>query len=121
MKAVHICLVCLFSVGMGAGQLLLKYSAQRQVNHEQLNLFSRLLSLVQDWPFLLGTISYGLLLVFWVWLLTFIPLSRAYPFTIFSLLVASLGGWYFFGETLTPRFWVGLAIIALGLIVLGTD
>lgn len=121
MKATHIFLVSLFSVGMGAGQLLLKYSAQRQSIHELSNLYSRLLFLLLDWPFLLGAMSYGFLLVFWVWLLTFIPLSSAYPFTILSLAVASLGGYAFFGETLTPRFLIGLAIIGLGLIVLGTE
>ncbi|WP_447918139.1 hypothetical protein [Achromobacter aegrifaciens] len=121
MKALHILLVTLFSVGMGVGQLLLKYSAQRQIVYEQQSLFSRLLSLALDWPFLLGAASYGLLLVFWVWLLTFIPLSRAYPFTLLSLLVASLGSWVFFGETLTPRFLAGLAVIGVGLIILGTE
>ncbi|WMD18199.1 hypothetical protein RAS12_16230 [Achromobacter seleniivolatilans] len=121
MKALHILLVTLFAVGMGVGQLLLKYSAQRQAVHEQQSLLSRLLSLALDWPFLLGAASYGLLLIFWVWLLTFIPLSRAYPFTIMSLAVASLGGWYFFGETLSLRFIAGLAIIGIGLVLLGTE
>jgi drug/metabolite transporter (DMT)-like permease len=120
-KAVHILLVTLFSVGMGTGQLLLKFSAQRQLPNEHQGLFARLLSLASDWPFLLGAASYGVLLIFWVWLLTFIPLSRAYPFTIISLAVASLGGWYFFGETLTPRFIAGLAVIGIGLIILGTE
>lgn len=121
MNALHILLVVVFSVGMGAGQLLLKYSAQRQIVNEHQALFARFLSLALDWPFLLGAASYGLLLIFWVWLLTFIPLSRAYPFTLLSLLVASLGGWYFFGETLTPRFLAGLAVIGVGLIMLGTE
>lgn len=120
MKAAHFFLVSLFSVGMGVGQLLLKYSAERQAIHEHSNLYSRLLFLLMDWPFMIGAISYCLLLVFWVWLLTFIPLSSAYPFTILSLVVASLGGYIFFGETLTPRFLIGLTIIGLGLIVLGT-
>lgn len=121
MSALHILLVTLFSVGMGAGQLLLKYSAQRQLTNEHQGLLSRLLALALDWPFLLGAASYGLLLVFWVWLLTFIPLSRAYPFTLMSLIVASVGSWYFFGETLTPRFLAGLVVIGIGLILLGTE
>lgn len=121
MKALHILLVSLFSVGMGIGQLLLKYSAQRQVATEQQSLLSRLMSLALDWPFLLGASSYALLLVFWIWLLTFIPLSRAYPFTMMSLAVASLGSWFFFGETITPRFLAGLAVIGVGLIMLCTE
>ena len=77
MKAVHVLLVVLFSVDMGAGQLLLKYAASRQAPQEGQALASRLLGMALDWPFLLGAASYFLLLVYWVWLLTFLPLSRA--------------------------------------------
>lgn len=121
MKVAHILLVALFSIGMGIGQLLLKYAAQRQSPHTEQDLASRLLALALDWPFLLGAGSYAILLVYWVWLLTFLPLSRAYPFTLLSLGVAALGGSLFFGETLTPRFLTGLSVIAIGLLLLGTE
>lgn len=121
MKAVHIMLVALFSIGMGLGQLLLKYAATRQVAHEQQTLAARMLALAFDWPFLLGAASYFLLLVYWVWLLTFLPLSRAYPFTLLSLAVAAAGSALFFHEPLTPRFVAGLSVIGVGLLVLGLE
>jgi drug/metabolite transporter (DMT)-like permease len=74
-----------------------------------------------DWPFLAGAASYALLLIFWMWLLTFLPLSRAYPFTLLSLIVATAGGAIFFHEPLTPRFLAGLLVIAVGLLLLGTE
>lgn len=120
MKAAHIGLVVLFAVGMGFGQLLLKYAAHRQATKTGRDLIS-LLELVLDWPFLVGAASYALLLIFWVWLLTFLPLSRAYPFTLLSLMVATAGGAIFFHEPITQRFLAGLSIIAVGLIVLGTE
>jgi multidrug transporter EmrE-like cation transporter len=121
MKASHVLLVALFSIGMGVGQLLLKFAASRQVAHEQQGLFARLLALAFDWPFLLGAASYFLLLVYWVWLLTFLPLSRAYPFTLLSLAVAAVGSAVLFQEPLTPRFIAGLSVIAVGLLVLGLE
>ncbi|TQJ94330.1 hypothetical protein [Achromobacter sp. SLBN-14] len=83
---------------MKAVHILLGSSAQRQVPTEHQGPFSRLSSLASDWTFLLGAASYGVVLVFWVCLLAFIPLSRGYPFTIISL-----------------------AVIGVGLIILGTE
>lgn len=118
MKALDIFLVLIFSVGMGLGQLLLKFSAQQQVKSNALPPMDRFLALVTDWSFLLGGTLYGCLLVYWVWLLTFLPLSRAYPFTLVSLLVAAVGGVLLFQETISTGLIVGLALIGVGLVVL---
>lgn len=118
MKAIHILMVIIFSIGMGLGQLLLKLSAQRQAINVDSSFMVRLISLFGDWAFLMGVALYGLLLVYWVWLLTFLPLSRAYPFTILSLVVAAVGGAVFFQESLSISFIAGLTIIGIGLAVL---
>lgn len=118
MKISQIIMLMLFSVGMGLGQLLLKFSAHRQSVNVDSNLIIRLISLCYDWTFLLGVVMYGLLLFYWVWLLTFLPLSRAYPFTILSLVVVAVGGALFFQEPLTLRYVIGLLIISIGLLVL---
>ena len=111
-------MLVLFSVGMGVGQVLLKFSAQRQLEKIDSSWLLRLISLLSDWTFLLGVVVYGLLLVYWVWLLTFLPLSRAYPFTLLSIVVATLGGSIFFDESISISFVVGMTIIGVGLFVL---
>jgi drug/metabolite transporter (DMT)-like permease len=118
MNISQIILVMIFSVGMGFGQLLLKLSAQRQLIYTDIHWLSRLISLFCDWSFLLGITLYGLLLIYWVWLLTFLPLSRAYPFTLLSLIIAAVGGSLFFHEPLSLPFILGLVIIGVGLVVL---
>lgn len=118
MKISQIIMVMIFSVGMGLGQLLLKFSAQRQLAKIESNWLLRITSLFCDWTFLLGIAIYGLLLVYWVWLLTFLPLSRAYPFTLLSIIVAAFGGSIFFNESFSFSFVVGLVIIGVGLFVL---
>jgi len=120
MKFSQIIMVMTFSIGMGLGQVLLKYSAQRQSMNTNFSWILRLYALFSDWTFLSGVALYGLLLVYWIWLLTFLPLSRAYPFTILSLVVAAIGGALFFQEPLTFRYGAGLSIIGIGLVVLGT-
>lgn len=118
MKISQIIMVMIFSIGMGCGQLLLKFSAQRQSINTDTSWLFRLFSLFSDWTFLLGIALYGLLLVYWVWLLTFLPLSRAYPFTLLSIVVAAIGGALFFHESLSIPFVTGSAIIGVGLVVL---
>ena len=120
MKISQVIMVAIFSLGMGLGQLLLKFSAQRQSMNTDSDWRLRLSSLFIDWTFLVGIALYALLLVYWVWLLTFLPLSRAYPFTLLSLVVATIGGALFFNEPPTPQFLAGLGIIGIGLAVLGT-
>jgi hypothetical protein len=91
-KFQQLLMVSAFSVGMGIRQLLLKYSDQRQSSLPERNLIGYILSLFADWAFLLEAAIYGILLLYWVWLLTFLPLSKAYPFTLLSLIVAAIGG-----------------------------
>lgn len=118
MKISEVFMVMIFSVGMGLGQLLLKYSAQRQLTNTESTWLLRIGALFSDWTFLLGIALYGLLLIYWVWLLTFLPLSRAYPFTLLSLVIAAIGGSFFFREPISNGFVIGLVLIGVGLFVL---
>jgi multidrug transporter EmrE-like cation transporter len=120
MNISQIIMVSLFSIGMGVGQILFKFCAQRQSINVGISWLPRLTALVSDWTFLLGVAFYGLLLIYWIWLLTFLPLSRAYPFTLLSIAVATTGCAIFFHEPISISFIVGLAIILVGLVVLSS-
>ncbi len=121
MRVGYVLMLLLFSVGMGIGQLLFKYAALRHVSLPEAPLLTRALALVLDWPFVLGIFLYVALTAYWIWLLTFLPLSRAYPFTIVSMLVAAVGSWWFFSEHLGPRFFIGFSMIAMGLVFVSTE
>lgn len=118
MAPAHIILVILFSVGMGFGQLILKFAATKASLTQDQDLWSRLFSLATNWAFLTGATLYALMLVYWIWLLTFLPLSRAYPFTLVSIAVALVGSHYLFNEVITINNVAGIAIIGVGLVVL---
>ena len=51
----------------------------------------------------------------WVWLLTFTPLSRAYPFVAVAFALTPVLGALVFAEPLSARLLVGIAAIACGL------
>jgi drug/metabolite transporter (DMT)-like permease len=114
-------MLLLFSIGMGSGQLLFKYSAVRHASSPEAPPLSRLFALALDWPFVLGIFLYVALTAYWIWLLTFLPLSRAYPFTIVSIVVAALGSSWLFDEHLGPSFFIGFLMIAIGLLFVSAE
>ena len=76
---------------------------------------SRLIGLLQNGYFLAAVALYAALSVLWVWVLTFTPLSRAYPFVAIAFALTPLLGGLVFAEPLSPRLLLGLAVILGGL------
>src|SRR5262245_56990175 len=74
----QIALLAAYVVGMAGGQLLFKTAALHLPGEAPLA--TRLVSLLQNGFFLGAVALYAALSVLWVWVLTFTPLSRAYPF-----------------------------------------
>jgi drug/metabolite transporter (DMT)-like permease len=65
--------------------------------------------------FLTALSLYGLLAVLWVWVLTFTPLSRAYPFVALAFALTPALAGLLFGETISPRLVIGTLLIVCGL------
>ena len=70
-------------------------------------------------PALLFAAAYFALSLLWVWVLSFTPLSRAYPFVALAFAVTPLLAALVFGEPLSTRLLVGLAVILGGLVLVG--
>jgi multidrug transporter EmrE-like cation transporter len=47
-----------------------------------------------------------------------VPLSHAYPWVAVGMAIVPFLGWYVYGERLTPMFWVGVALIMAGVLVI---
>jgi drug/metabolite transporter (DMT)-like permease len=110
----QIALLAAYAVGMAGGQFLFKLAAVRAPGGA---IVDRLGALVQDVVFLSALALYAMLAFVWVWILTFTPLSRAYPFVAIAFAVTPLLGGLIFGEPLTLRLFIGIAIIFCGLLV----
>jgi len=78
----------------------------------------RILSLLYNGYFLSAVVLYVALTVLWVWLLTFTPLSRAYPFVALAFAVTPLLGGWVFNEPMAPRLFVGIVIVLVGLFLI---
>ena len=57
-------------------------------------------------------------LTFWYWLLKWIPLSIALPMMGLSYATIALASYYFFGEKIRMRRWIGISCIIFGFILI---
>ncbi|MDS4020260.1 MAG: hypothetical protein RKR03_07090 [Candidatus Competibacter sp.] len=106
-------LLVLYAIGMTIGQILFKLTAPLLAG--DLPIMERLVLLATSKEFIIALVLYGALTVLWVWILSFTPLSRAYPFAALAFLLTPIVGAAVFGEPLTSRFVAGLAAILVGL------
>ena len=111
----QIALLIAYASGMAAGQLLFKAAALRL--GEGYPLSTRPLLLLQNAPFIGAIVLYAALSVLWVWLLTFTPLSRAYPFVAVAFALTAVLGALVFAEPLSARLLAGIVAIACGLVL----
>lgn len=61
---------------------------------------------------------YGLATLVWVAVLRHAPLSRIYPIMALSFVLTPLGGMVFLKEPISGAYWVGVALILAGLVVI---
>jgi hypothetical protein len=81
MSAVNVVVLFVYSLGMSFGQVLFKLAAD-QTKLEQSSTFVR--TLLTSWYFFAAVLLYGVLSLVWVWILTRVPLSQAYPFIVLA-------------------------------------
>lgn len=103
-----------YAVGMSGGQALFKMAASRYGLVDG-TAAERVLSLLFNVYFLLAMALYAVFSVLWVWILSFTPLSRAYPFVALAFALTPLLGGLLFGEPISLRLVLGIVFILCGL------
>ena len=118
MSALHVGLLLAYAAGMSAGQLLFKLAADSTFAPGAAGgVVDQALRLVVNPFFVCAMAMYFALSVMWVWILSFTPLSRAYPFVAAAFIVTPLLSHLFFKEALDLRFAAGVALIVCGLVL----
>ena len=110
----QILLLTAYAGGMSAGQLLFKMAAN-SYGTENVGPGERLLALFSNLYFLSALVLYAGFAFLWVWILSFTPLSRAYPFVALAFALTPLLAVSLFGETISLRLIIGLLLILGGL------
>lgn len=119
MSALQVALLLAYAFGMSAGQILFKIAALSIASPDgaATSIADRLLHLGLS-PFFLSALAmYFALSVLWVWILTFTPLSRAYPFVALAIVATPVVSHFAFAEALDLKFYFGLFFIVVGLIL----
>jgi drug/metabolite transporter (DMT)-like permease len=110
----QIVLLVAYAAGMSGGQLLFKMAALRY-GAAVGSLGDRLLGLAFNLYFIAALVLYAGYAFLWVWILSFIPLSRAYPFVALAFALTPLLGGLLFGDTISLRLIAGIVFILCGL------
>jgi drug/metabolite transporter (DMT)-like permease len=110
----QIVLLLAYAAGMSGGQVLFKMAALRYGAAEG-GLGDRLFGLVYNAYFVSALALYAGYAILWVWILTVIPLSRAYPFVALAFALTPLLGGFLFGDVISARLIAGIFFILCGL------
>jgi drug/metabolite transporter (DMT)-like permease len=110
----QIALLTFYAIGMSGGQVLFKMAAMRYGATDG-SAGERLFGLLYNVYFLAALVLYAAFSILWVWILSFTPLSRAYPFVALAFAVTPLLGGMFFNEAISLRLLAGIVLILGGL------
>ena len=109
-------IIIVMSITMSSfAHLLLKKGAEQF--GAQFNL-SNVLRLFLDYWIMGGIFLHILALIIWVWALSRVDITFAYPFLSLGYVIVSFIAWHWLGESLTPLKITGMSIIMIGLIVM---
>jgi drug/metabolite transporter (DMT)-like permease len=109
----QVAILSAYAAAMAGGQLLFKTAAMRGGGAASLT--ERLAGSLFNGYFIVALILYAALTVLWVWILSFTPLSRAYPFVALAFALTPALGIMVFGEAASLRLAIGIALIVGGL------
>ena len=103
-----------FSIALPIGQTLFKFAALQNARMNG----PLVLRLATNYPLMGAFAWYGVTALFWFYILTRVPLSLAYAFSIVGSGLVPLVAWLVFKEPLDWRFPVGYLLMLSGFAVI---
>ena len=100
-------------------QILLK-AGMKQFGNVELknNIINTSVSIALNPYIITGFISYGVSIILWLWVLSKVDVSLAYPFQALGYIVVTILAWLIFQEDITLTRIIALIFISIGLIIL---
>jgi multidrug transporter EmrE-like cation transporter len=103
-----------FSLAVPTGQMLFKWAALQDARFQGGSLALRL---VQNYPLLLAFVWYGAASILWVYILTRVPLTLAYPMAILGSGLVPLFAWALFREPVSWSLAIGYVLMLAGVVL----
>jgi drug/metabolite transporter (DMT)-like permease len=98
-------------LGLAIGQVLFKLSAAALAES------GSFFALKPTTTLFAALCLYGITSVAWVWVLQKVELGRIYPLMALAFVLVPLGSYLFFGERFHPQYFVGVALIMVGIYI----
>ena len=100
-------------------QILLKAGMKNFSNIDlKNNVIQTFVSIAINPYIICGFISYGISILLWLWVLSKVDVSYAYPFQALGYIVVTILAWLIFQENINLTRIIALIFITLGLIIL---
>ena len=112
----QIILCLLFAVGLSAGQIIFKIAADDIRGRIP---FGWIWAALSPW-FLTAICLYAVITGLWIFILTELPLSRAYPFSLLGSALVPAFAVIILGESIGLRYSLGFGLMLVGLVVIFT-
>ena len=108
-------LLCMgFSLALPIGQTMFKWAALQNERQQG----PLLVRLITNGPLIGALAWYGVTALFWFYILTRVPLSRAYPFALAGTGLVPLIAWLAFREPFNWGVLAGYGLMLAGLVVI---
>lgn len=110
-------LTAFISIFLGSiAQYYLKIAMNRiTIEKSFFDVFSKLFSSI---PLYMGLICYALSMVFWLYVLKHIELSKAYPMVSVGYIFTLFIGYFLLGESIPPIRIIGVIVICIGVFLI---
>ncbi len=118
--AIKLPLMILTPVSIGVvGQILLKMGMKQMGSFSliQKGILLQYIKIFLNPYVFLGLVFYFLGTVFWLYLISRVPLNFAYPMLSLSYIFVAIASIFLFHETVSPLNWVGIAVIMVGVVL----
>ena len=123
---IDLILLILVSVVLSSGsQVLLKLGMSAQDIQLALAEFGKPLTIaiaIFSSPWVLaGLTCFGLSALFWLFVLSRIPVSTAYPFVALGIAITAVSGRFLLGEPISASKALGIVLVVLGVMTVGAS
>ena len=101
----------IFAAVLAAGQVLFKFSAAA---FKSKSVAQGFVELAQTPTFYAAVTLYGAATLLWVWILSRVPLSQAYPWVALATSAVPILAVVVFDERFDSTYWLGVALVVMG-------
>ena len=117
MKNLICILLCVFIIAIG--QVLLKFGVSDIPRNMPFISITTIRSLTGNMYVLAGVVLYGISFILWLYVLSNVRLSYAYPFISLSYPLVIFLSYVLLGEPFSKGVWIGVILITIGVCIIG--